>query len=105
MFAGSEELKLKLKTAKVDYYRYLASREWASLRKLVRQRSGGICERCKESPATQCHHLTYERLGCERLEDLQDLCTPCHEYESAVSTFDPLSPGPLSDIAEQNIRT
>ena len=75
-----------------DYPRYLASREWALLKNAVRERSGGVCERCGNAPATQCHHLTYERIGRELLTDLQDICRPCHEYESAVSAFDPLQP-------------
>jgi hypothetical protein len=81
-----------LKVVKPDYHQYLASREWALLKNAVRERSGGICERCKQGPYQQTHHLTYERLGCERLEDLQALCWYCHEYLSAVSAFDPLQP-------------
>ncbi len=75
-----------------DYGRYLASREWALKKRAVWKRSRGICERCKVGPYQETHHLTYERLGCERLEDLQALCIPCHEYESAVASFDPLHP-------------
>lgn len=72
-----------------NYQRYLASREWACLKKQVRGRSGGWCERCIEREAKQVHHLTYERIGRERLEDLQHLCKPCHEYLSAVIDDDP----------------
>lgn len=82
-----------------DYGRYLASREWALKKNAVRERSGGICERCKNAPATQCHHLTYQRIGHELLTDLQDICRPCHQYESAVSSFDPLHP----DTGEVNM--
>ena len=31
--------------------------------------------------ATDVHHLTYERLGKERLDDLQALCRKCHEQK------------------------
>ena len=60
----------KAKT-RVNYHEYIASREWALRKRAVKERSGGICERCKKRPHQQTHHLTYERLGDERLEDLQ----------------------------------
>jgi 5-methylcytosine-specific restriction endonuclease McrA len=33
--------------------------------------------------AVEVHHLTYERLGEERLTDLVALCRSCHEREHA----------------------
>lgn len=78
--------------ATVNYHEYIASREWALKKNAVRERSGGICERCRKNPHTQTHHLTYERLGDERLEDLLGTCRPCHEYLSGRSDFDPASP-------------
>lgn len=74
-----------------NYGRYLASREWAVLKAQVRRRSGGNCERCRLSPAKETHHLTYERLGRERLEDLQDVCRGCHAFVSGKTDFDPLN--------------
>lgn len=81
---------------KFDYKRYLASREWALLREAIKKRSGGWCERCmgndedgpREMAAT--HHLTYERIGHERLEDLLATCGPCHEFLSGKTSGDPL---------------
>ncbi len=73
-----------------DYYEYLASREWAILKREVHKRSRGRCERCGQRDGTQVHHLNYRRLGNETLTDLQHVCTPCHEYLSAVSNLDPL---------------
>lgn len=74
---------------KVDYYRYIASREWALKKRSLRERSGGVCERCHNAPAQQSHHLTYERTGDELLEDLLDVCRPCHEWLSG-GDFDPI---------------
>ena len=47
---------------------------------------------CKEdkgctNEATQVHHLTYKRIGKERLDDLQALCRKCHEQKSTVRNF------------------
>lgn len=74
-----------------DFKRYLASREWALMKRAVRQRSGGLCERCRFRPAAEIHHQTYARIGHEDLEDLQHVCKPCHRFESAVIDWDPAS--------------
>ncbi len=73
----------------LDYYRYMASREWAEKREAVRERCGGYCERCGVNRFREVHHLTYERFGEELLTDLMGLCRECHEYVSAKSTYDP----------------
>lgn len=72
-----------------NFKRYLASREWALIKRQVRERSGGMCERCHFREAVEIHHQTYERIGRERLDDLQHVCRPCHKYESAVTDFNP----------------
>ena len=69
--------------------RYMASPEWAQLKEQVKKRARGWCERCARSSIDNVHHLTYERLGHERLEDLQGLCEPCHLFISAKSDYDP----------------
>jgi len=74
---------------RVAYKAYLASREWAMLKEQVRKRSAGFCERCITAPYQETHHLTYERTGSERLEDLLAVCSPCHAYLSAKSNVDP----------------
>jgi hypothetical protein len=74
---------------RAEYQKYLASREWAVLKRQVRERSRGKCERCHRRPHEQTHHLTYERLGAELLEDLQGLCETCHEYVSGRRHVDP----------------
>jgi hypothetical protein len=80
--------------ATFDYPRYLASREWAQRKEAVRRRARGICERCDNGPMRSVHHLTYEHVGCEPLEDLLGVCNPCHNFLSAKSDFDPKSSPP-----------
>lgn len=62
-----------------SYNNYLKSTHWRTLRIKVLKRAGGECEKkgCGRKP-TQVHHLTYKRLGHEKLTDLQALCVPCH---------------------------
>ena len=74
---------------KVEYQKYLASREWALLKKQIRERSEGKCERCMVGKYEATHHLTYERIGHENLEDLLGICGKCHEYLSGQSDYDP----------------
>jgi 5-methylcytosine-specific restriction endonuclease McrA len=62
-----------------DYREYLASDAWDQIRRKVWNRARNRCERCKERPVSDVHHLTYERIGHERMEDLIALCRPCHE--------------------------
>ena len=74
---------------KVDYPRYLASREWRLKRKDVIDANDNLCYRCLSAPIQDVHHVTYERLGHEEPDDLIGLCRPCHEYVSAERDDDP----------------
>jgi hypothetical protein len=60
------------------YQQYLLSAEWGIKRKLVMERDHGLCQKCKAEHAVDVHHLTYERLFNELLEDLVSVCRPCH---------------------------
>ena len=79
---------------KAEYAEYLASRDWAVLREAVRGRSGGRCERCLNGTYDQTHHITYERVGHETLEDLMGLCEACHMFLSAKNEYDPAKATP-----------
>ena len=63
------------------YWDYMGSPQWFELRTQVLVQSRRICAHCTAPNATQVHHKTYDRLGCERLDDLEALCLPCHETE------------------------
>ena len=76
------------------YQRYLQSREWAVLRNMVKQRCGGICERCRYHPMDAVHHLTYIRLYSELPEDLQAICNGCHNFTHGKSDQDPIHSAP-----------
>jgi hypothetical protein len=53
-----------------DYHRYLAGREWAVLKRQVRQRSGGGCERCHAAPASQVQRPTSRALIEDAIADV-----------------------------------
>jgi hypothetical protein len=68
---------------------YYCSREWGLKKEAVHKRSSGICERCAIHKIDNVHHLTYERMYDERLEDLRGLCRGCHEFIHGKSAVDP----------------
>ena len=78
-----------------EYKTYLASREWALLKRRLRERSSDRCERCRHRPYQQTHHVTYERIGHEHLTDLLAVCSPCHEFLSARRDDDPVLSDPV----------
>lgn len=66
---------------------YLRSVHWRFLRwkkgMWMRLFGGGVhCEKCGSGSRLQYHHITYERLGRERLSDLQIICNHCHRQGS-----------------------
>jgi hypothetical protein len=77
-------------TANKEYLAYLKSKEWLAKREQVIQRCGGLCERCGKYLVDNVHHLTYERIFNEPLEDLQGLCRPCHAFLHQHSGIDPV---------------
>lgn len=57
---------------------YYQSDEWKARRDECLDLAFHVCYLCR-GLAEQAHHLTYERLGNERQEDLMALCRRCHE--------------------------
>jgi hypothetical protein len=80
-------------TYQEKYFAYLHSPQWRRKVKLVRDRCGGVCERCKVADMVDTHHLTYEHVFDERLHELQGVCRPCHEFVGGRSKVDPLDYG------------
>jgi hypothetical protein len=61
------------------YNAYLQTEAWRERRRLVMQRAGDVCEGCRQQPATQVHHLTYQHVSEEFLWELVAICDACHE--------------------------
>jgi hypothetical protein len=66
-----------------SYGQYLRSARWADLKREVRARSGGGCERCvvdgRLRIGSHVHHVRYPAVwGFEEADDLLHLCVPCH---------------------------
>jgi 5-methylcytosine-specific restriction endonuclease McrA len=73
----------------VEYQEYLLTPEWLETRRRALVKAGHICERCGCKDGLEVHHLTYERKGHERPEDLNVLCETCHEKEHKLNGEQP----------------
>ena len=58
------------------YEEYLCSWQWQDKRKIVLSVKPN-CDICGKK-ATTVHHKNYERVGQEKMKDLQSLCYQCH---------------------------
>lgn len=62
----------------LSYHEYLKSKQWQEIRRVKINNAWHQCEWCGSRDQLEVHHLTYERLGYERMRDLLVLCHNCH---------------------------
>ena len=69
-----------------EYKKYLDSPEWKKLSMAILNRDKWKCVKCGVrrrykgvETYLQVHHLTYENIFHEKLEDLTTLCKSCHD--------------------------
>ncbi|SEH31559.1 HNH endonuclease [Chryseobacterium culicis] len=82
-----------LSSPRGKYHEYLESQEWKVKRKQVFDRDNNLCQRCKKESALHVHHLTYDNIFKEKLEDLMSVCPECHSqihYEELISKIENL---------------
>jgi 5-methylcytosine-specific restriction endonuclease McrA len=86
-FADPEKPAREYKTGAPPgtYQAYLSSAKWRRLRNEVLLRDKHRCVKCHWNRDLHVHHLTYERMGDELLEDLVTLCARCHGREHLVA--------------------
>jgi len=72
---------------------YLESPAWRERRRLVKERSQGLCEGCRAAASTEVHHLTYANWGQEFLFELVALCSDCHDRVHAKGNHEALIEG------------
>jgi antitoxin YefM len=61
------------------YRAYISnSKHWRYVRELRLQKDLFSCQGCSSKNRLHVHHLTYERVGAELLDDLVTLCWDCH---------------------------
>ena len=72
-----------------QYSTYLDSDEWRERSRATITAAGGICAYCRQRSAIQAHHISYDRVGCERPEDLRAICLFCHRKEHPRALVSP----------------
>lgn len=70
------------------YGDYLRSRHWRSLKASYRANRLWVCV-CGAKDDLELHHLSYDNLGDETLDELSPLCTPCHATVHEGGELDP----------------
>lgn len=77
-------------SARTNYHSYISSHAWRNSPARLAELKAA-CFRCRLCNASaddtqlEVHHRTYERLGCEKVEDLTALCSQCHRSVTAES--------------------
>ena len=72
----------------MNYAKYINSKKWELVRRRKLKAVGYKCQECHRGCELDVHHLTYERFGNERLDDIVVLCKRCHNdlhyYENRI---------------------
>lgn len=68
----------KLSPPNAKYLEYLSSDHWRKTRDRILDMWGGKCCLCSNR-ASDVHHNSYDRVGCETITDLVPLCRRCHK--------------------------
>jgi hypothetical protein len=64
---------------------YLNSEHWEAFRRLYfAKNKPKVCDFCKANKKLDLHHVTYERIGRERLDDVVAICRSCHDEIHAL---------------------
>lgn len=74
----SRKSQVKHEASYSQYNEYLQSSHWKDIRRQRLAMDGFQCSICGTAKNLEVHHLTYERLGHEDLDDLVSLCKRCH---------------------------
>ena len=63
-----------------NYDKYIKSARWRNISEAMKKHANYVCARCKtHTTVLEVHHKNYDRLGKERMSDLEVLCKSCHD--------------------------
>lgn len=65
--------------SKSDAKEYMQSNKWKATRQLILLRDDYSCLSCSSKDRLEIHHITYKRMGNEKLSDLATVCRNCHQ--------------------------
>jgi len=61
-----------------EYNEYLRTADWKSRKEKFKKLWGNKCVMCGEEKGISMHHLNYDCLGKEKMQDIMPLCKKCH---------------------------
>ena len=68
-----------VKTGDGKYQKYLLSKAWKAKAAKRMRMDDHRCVRCGSAKNLAVHHITYDRLFCEPMDDLITVCNNCHK--------------------------
>lgn len=71
----------------IPYVDYLKSEHWIRKKKQALKFYHNECSVCKSREYLQVHHLNYDNLGYESMNDLTILCKECHKNHHEGEKF------------------
>ena len=77
---------------------YIKSKEWQKKKLLHLLFANYKCQVCGSTNNLELHHITYERLTTEQLEDLAILCRNCHQKIHDKLGYDRVTKYPIETI-------
>ena len=84
-------------------FTYLQSAEWHNIKNERLKIAQYKCECCGSTNQLQCHHITYERLTREHIDDLAILCggsNGCHQRIHDLLKYDRTTKYPISILKD-----
>ena len=80
LMLGGDIMMIKCSTGEVvyNYKDYLSTKHWQIKRNDFKRKFINECCMCQSTIRLNLHHMTYENIGAEKLEDLCFLCSSCH---------------------------
>lgn len=76
---GDIQMDKEVQKTTKKYLKYLKSKEWATKKSIIFAIKGNKCAVCGSTENIDVHHLTYERIFNEDIEDLEPVCRECHK--------------------------
>lgn len=84
------------KAGNPEYKRYIHSADWRKTAEERMEMDHHTCRVCG-GRATDVHHLTYDHLGSEPMDDLVSLCRKCHNQAEEI--YDPtITPWAMDEV-------
>ena len=71
----------------IDYNIYIHSDAWKQKRQQRLDLDNHTCQMCGATDKLEVHHITYDTLGFERMEDLITLCEKCHTKVHSAQSY------------------